>query len=120
MRHFQHLCCDLHFICILLHISTLCLALFHFISQHTTISFITALDASTVLSIIVHSSDFMWVLCLVFWMGLVVSLSDSCQTGDPLIRMEVTVCLVYWYVKVSALDAVSYPFCFICHSCLSC
>jgi hypothetical protein len=64
-------------------------------------------------------------------MGLVVyqleisKLSDSCQTGDPLVRMEVT-CL-YWYVKVrgeqgqavSALDAVSYPFCFICHSCLT-
>jgi len=62
-------------------------------------------------------------------MGLVVSqleiskLSDSCQTGDPLVRMEV-MCL-YWYVKVreqgravSALGAVSYPFCFICHSCL--
>jgi hypothetical protein len=62
-------------------------------------------------------------------MGLVVSQleisewSDSCQTGDPLVRMEV-MCL-YWHVKVreqgqavSALDAVSYLFCFICHLCL--
>ena len=89
----------------------------------------TSLDASTVVSMIVHWSDLMWVLCLSFQMGLLVSqleiskLSDSCQTGDPLVRMEV-MCL-YWYVKVreqgqavSALDAVSYPFCFICHSCL--
>jgi len=106
-------------------------SLFGTISPYFTTHYnnMTSLDASTVVSMIVHWSDLMWVLCLIFWMCLVVSeleiskLSDSCQTGDPLVRMEV-MCL-YWYVKVreqgqavSALDAVSYPFCFICHLCL--
>jgi len=56
---------------------------------------VTPLDASTVVSMIVHWSDLMWVLCLISWVGLVVSqleiskLSDSCETGDPLVRMEV-------------------------------
>ena len=80
----------------------------------------TSLGPSTVISMIVHWSDMMLVLCFIFWMGLVIfpleisKLSDSCQTGDPLVRMEV-MCL-YWYVKVregqavSALDVVSNPF----------
>jgi hypothetical protein len=71
----------------------------------------TSLDASTVVSMIVHWSDLMWVLCLIFWMGLVVSqleiskLSDSCQTGDLIVRMD-DICL-YWYVKVREQGASS-------------